>query len=84
MNQSHLTAGQVLIRWGLQRGTVVIPKSATPHRILSNFEAATVDRFELSEVSQSVSLSVSPSVRHSLMHTSTLASSMQPPGVQRN
>jgi len=42
-----MTAGQVLIRWGLQRGTVVIPKSETPARILSNFEAADA-RFELS------------------------------------
>ncbi|KKW41764.1 MAG: Aldehyde reductase [Candidatus Magasanikbacteria bacterium GW2011_GWA2_56_11] len=27
---------QVLIRWGLERGTVVIPKSATPENILAN------------------------------------------------
>lgn len=31
-----LDAGQVLYSWGVQRGTVVLPKSVTPSRIESN------------------------------------------------
>ena len=30
--------GQVLVSWGVQRGTVVLPKSVTPSRIASNFK----------------------------------------------
>jgi len=30
------TPAQVLIRWGLQRGTVVLPKSGAQHRIMEN------------------------------------------------
>ncbi|KAF2276060.1 Aldo/keto reductase [Westerdykella ornata] len=32
------SAAQVLLLWGLQRGTSVIPKSVTPERIEANFE----------------------------------------------
>lgn len=32
------TAGQVLIRWGVQRGTTVVPKSVTPSRIEQNLD----------------------------------------------
>lgn len=40
------TVQQVLLMWGLQRGTSVIPKSVTEGRIKANFE---VDGWELSE-----------------------------------
>jgi len=40
------TPQQVLLMWGLQRGTSVIPKSVTESRIQKNFE---LDGWELSE-----------------------------------
>ena len=36
------TPAQVVIRWHMDRGFVVIPKSKTPERIISNFEALKV------------------------------------------
>lgn len=40
-----VTSAQLLIRWGLQRGMVSLPKSKNPKRIAANFD---VDSFEIS------------------------------------
>lgn len=37
---SRCTPAQALLRWGLARGTSVLPKSATPSRIAENYAAA--------------------------------------------
>lgn len=45
--ESHgVTAGQVVLRWHVQQGTIVIPKSVTPERVVSNLD---VFSFELSD-----------------------------------
>jgi len=38
--ESGRSEAQVLIRWGLQRGLVSIPKSSNPGRIVSNFDVS--------------------------------------------
>ncbi|PSN75393.1 Aldo/keto reductase [Corynespora cassiicola Philippines] len=39
-----LDGGQLLASWGIQRGTVVLPKSVTPHRIKSNLQVKELPR----------------------------------------
>ena len=43
-----MDGGQLLASWGIQRGTVVLPKSVTPSRIESNFQVKELpqDAFE--------------------------------------
>lgn len=54
------TAGQVLIRWALQHGSSVIPKSVTPSRISENFA---VHDWELSPKQYAELSSMEPQVR---------------------
>ena len=55
------TPAQVLIRWGLQRGTSVVPKSVTPERIEGNFKD--VLSFELTEEQMASLNAVEPQLR---------------------
>ena len=42
--ESHgFSAAQVLIRWAIQRGTSVIPKSVNPVRLKQNYDAAAIE-----------------------------------------
>ena len=47
----HKSAVQIALRWLVQRGVAVIPKSVTPKRIKENFE---IFDFELSEVEMNI------------------------------
>ena len=42
----NVSAAQVVLKWGLQRGTAVIPKTSKPERLLENM---TLEGFELSD-----------------------------------
>ncbi|KAF1841934.1 Aldo/keto reductase [Cucurbitaria berberidis CBS 394.84] len=43
---------QVLLAWGLQRGYVVLPKSSTPKRIVSNFEIPVLSKEDFDAVEE--------------------------------
>jgi diketogulonate reductase-like aldo/keto reductase len=38
--KTGMDGGQLLASWGIQRGTVVLPKSVTPHRIEGNLKVS--------------------------------------------
>jgi len=40
--KNNVDAGQVLISWGVQRGTVVLPKSVKEKRLISNLKTFTL------------------------------------------
>lgn len=48
--QHAVSPAQIVLRWHLQRGHIVIPKSATPERIRTNIE---LDRFTLTDAEMS-------------------------------
>lgn len=43
-------AGNLLYSWGVQRGTVVLPKSVTPWRIESNLEVGELDQSVMDKI----------------------------------
>jgi 2,5-diketo-D-gluconate reductase A len=51
-DRHHRTPAQVIIRWHLQEGLVVIPKSVTPSRIRENFDVFgfTLDEADLRQI----------------------------------
>ena len=58
--ESGRSAGQVLIRWGVQRGYPVLPKSVNPVRIKENFD---VFDWELTQDQMDRLSSLEPQVR---------------------
>jgi alcohol dehydrogenase (NADP+) len=53
--QAHgCSAAQVLLRWAIERGTSVIPKSTNPGRLAENLEVATLklDNQEMAELAK--------------------------------
>lgn len=47
----NATPAQVLLAWGIQRGTSVIPKSVTPSRIEQNFQQVVLDKDDMKVIS---------------------------------
>jgi diketogulonate reductase-like aldo/keto reductase len=46
----NMDGGQVLASWGIQRGTVVLPKSVTPSRIKSNLQVKELSQDAFNEL----------------------------------
>ena len=57
------SAGQVLIRWAVQRGTSVVPKSTSESHIRDNFEGATSAEWSLSDDQMDRLSSIEPQQR---------------------
>lgn len=52
-SRHHKTPAQVLLRWNVQRGVVVIPKSTKPERVCENYNVFdfTLDNNEMDSMS---------------------------------
>ena len=60
--------GQIILRWGLQNGSVVLPKSTTPSRIADNlalfdFELSAEDMQKMAELAKKRKRFINPPVR---------------------
>lgn len=51
-NKGGYTLAQVLIAWGVRRGYVVLPKSSTPSRIVSNFKSISLSDDEFAAINK--------------------------------
>ena len=63
------TAAQVILRWHLQEGSIVIPKSVTPSRIEENFnlfdfELSADDLAKIAELNRNIRINAVPSEYH--------------------
>lgn len=62
----HKTPAQIMLRWGLQKGFIILPKSVTPQRILQNIQVGVSTWTSLEQTvrsfSQSQSMRSSPEV----------------------
>src|SRR3954469_4927186 len=52
------TPAQVLLAWGIQRGTALLTTSKTPSRIKENFDVATLPENAIREISEGIKLRV--------------------------
>jgi diketogulonate reductase-like aldo/keto reductase len=50
----HKTASQVLLAWGVQRGTALLTKSKTPSRIKENFDISRLPEDAMKEISEGI------------------------------
>jgi diketogulonate reductase-like aldo/keto reductase len=50
----HKTAAQVLLAWGVQRGTALLTKSTNPHRIRENFDISVLPEDALRQLDEKV------------------------------
>ncbi|KAI8062390.1 NADP-dependent oxidoreductase domain-containing protein [Gongronella butleri] len=49
-NKYDISAGQLILNWGLNRGYAVIPKSATPSRIEQNIKYVNLDKEDIDKI----------------------------------